>query len=83
MNLRFNNTQPARDSDMNIYANPPSKCAICLLPIKVEFYDFRLPNGQWANGCPDCFESFSGQLGIGKGQRFHKKSDGDFHQVKS
>ena len=55
---------------MTKHANPPTHCDLCGSKIQQVFFDFRTSTGQWANGCPSCFISENGKLGLGRGQRY-------------
>ena len=62
------------------YFNPPKDCNICKAPITDTFYDaaIRGTGGAWANVCPDCFIKRGMGLGMGLGQKYTKKEDGQF-----
>lgn len=65
-----------------IWSNPPKACDLCKAQLKDSFFDARIPRyGQWGNVCPACFKSEKCGLGLGRGQRYVKQSDGQFHQA--
>lgn len=64
---------------MTTYTNPSATCDLCGRSIGKVFYDFSLPgDGRWANGCPPCFRAHKGKLGVGRGQKYVRSSDGSY-----
>ncbi len=67
---------------MTIYYNAPDCCDICKAHIRDSFTDGFNPHYHtWANHCPACADAFGVRLGTGKGQRYDKQADGQFHKV--
>ena len=59
--------------------SPPAKCEFCLGAIKDAFIDGKAKgNGWWCIMDAHCHGKFGVGLGVGKGQRYARQSDGRF-----
>ena len=58
-----------------------TKCDFCGCEITTSLVDGMTNNGQWAVMCPKCHKIHGVGLGVGKGQKYVKDSDGDFVKV--
>lgn len=57
-------------------STPPKKCDICEIAIDDVFIDGATSSGPWAFMCEDCHHFHGMGLGLGRGQRFVRKSGG-------
>jgi hypothetical protein len=55
---------------------PPVLCAVCLKAITAVFVDAKLQNGWWEKVDPHCHAKWGTGLGVGKGQRYVRQTDG-------
>lgn len=59
----------------------PKSCDICHNEITTTFIDGKTSFGPWANMCGTCHDLYGVGLGIGKGQKYQKQSDGRFLKI--
>jgi hypothetical protein len=59
----------------------PKSCDICHNSITTVFIDGATTFGPWANMCVSCHDLYGVGLGIGKGQKYQKQSDGRFLKI--
>ena len=59
----------------------PEQCDLCARLLIDTFIDGRTDMGAWAFMCPSCHASHGYGLGIGKGQKYQKQTDGKWQKV--
>lgn len=74
--LKLDSSAMRLSSSVEWQGSVPLKCDLSGEPITDTFIDGAIRNGSWGLLCPSCHELYGIGLGIGRGQRYGKLSDG-------